>query len=138
MADKTITIDSSGIVYTDRHGLTHTITQNEDFGIGFTDTGDGGHYFGGHSTPNTTIACTDGFRLNVESTSFFNHTANGDLYDTGSIWFKEDDGSKNEWHVRFMTIDDADGIGVNNLDSAILERVDNPMITMTWTDETMA
>ena len=138
MSIRTFTIDVASLVYTDAGNLPHTITQNETFALDFTDTGTGGVYKGDGS--NTGIACTDGFLLEVEGDpAFTNFTvdANGAVTNPGYITFKEE-GRRCQWKVISVNFTDADGTGANNLVSITLERVDNPMITMTLTNVNMA
>ena len=138
MATRTFTIPASQI-YIDSDNEKHTITTSENFTLTLDDTGDGGNYYGGGT--NSNIACADGFKLNIELDARFTYfavTADGATKKPGSITFLEDGYARVIWDIRTLTLTDADGTGENNLASITLERRDNPMVSITWTNVTMA
>lgn len=136
--DATVTIDTGEMVYTDKGGQTHTVTNAETFVFDLIAATTGSNYQ--PLSSGNRLACTDGTDLHVISYptySSFNAAADATAQtNAGSIWFRENDGSECEWHIRTVTIDNVDE--PTEITAMTLERADNPMITMTLTTVTVA
>ena len=85
----------------------------------------------------SSLSLADGRKLTIDrkKTWFLLVTDNTYVSNQGSIWFEEDNGRPVEWKIRQIKVDNVDQPTLIN---AILERADDPMIKMTWTDITMA
>jgi hypothetical protein len=138
--DATVTVGASDITYTDRHEQTHVVNTNQTFVFELEAdqrTGTTGEVY---KVKTDTLTCVDGYKLEISTeggksqfTILDDATAE---INTGSLWFIEDDGYQAEWHIRTIEIDDIDQ--PTELTSAVLERVDNPSVAMTFGTMTMA
>ena len=138
MATKTFTLASANMVYTDRHNINHTITTDETFQMDMTDLGTSASY--GGLTSGSTMELESGEKIVLEGDSTFtfmlDEAANATAQlDAGSLWFTETDGYKAEWHIRSVTLDDADDPSTAIFE---LERVDAPIYSVDWTGITVA
>lgn len=134
----TVTIDTDEMVYTDKGGLKHTVTNAQTFGLLLSAATTGEDYK--INPANTSLSCTDGTTLEVMAYApFSNFNVAADAtqkLNAGSIWFREGDGSEVEWNIRSITIDDVDEPTV--ITEAVFERADQPVVTMTYTTVTVA
>lgn len=138
MAARTFTIDTANSpwVYSDGEKTTVSGTA-ETFVLTFTDTGDGGTYVGGGESD---IALANGDVLTIEQDgvfTFINHTANGALNNTGSIWVRINGGNREEVKVVSSNFADADGTGANNLAAITFEYPGKPY-QWSWANVNMA
>jgi hypothetical protein len=85
----------------------------------------------------SSLALDDGRKLKVDrQKSWFKLiTDNTYVYNQGSLWIEEDNGRPVEWKFRQVKVDNVDQPTLFN---AVLERGDDEMITMTFTDITMS
>lgn len=85
----------------------------------------------------SSLGLADGRKLTIDRKKTWFKLVTDDTYvsNQGSIWFEEDNGRPIEWKIRRIKVDNVDQPTLIN---AILERADDPMITMTWTNITMA
>ena len=116
---------------------TLTITQNQNFVLDLTDLGTAGEYKG--EATNSTMTLTNGEKIVLEADKAFTYmviNADGSaVLDPGDITIVETGNVRVRWHIRSCTLDDADNPGTAIF---ILERIDDPMQTMTWTGITVS
>ncbi len=121
--------------YIDRFGETHTITQNQTFTLDLTDLGTTGEYIGDNTSSEMT--CTDGTKINLEADKAFTYFVTGDgaMSIKGEICIVEEGKVRAHWRIRSMNIDDADNPATCE---CTLERVDDPMVAISWAGITVA
>lgn len=133
--DATVTIDTNEMTYTDRHEQTHVVNNAQTFVFELAAVSSVAKY----KVKTDTLTCVDGYKLEIstegEKSSFITGADATAATDAGSLWFIEDDGYQAEWHIRTVTINDIDE--PTELTAMVLERNDNPMVTMTLTTITM-
>lgn len=127
---KTVTIDTGEMIYTDFLGHTHTVTNAQTFTAFLAARGSVELW----KISADTLTCTDGttLRIDIDGTRTQWTTAADAAAkpNAGSIWFYENDGRHVEWKIRTITHSDIDGGSAGTITDTVLERVDNPMITM--------
>ena len=138
MAAKTFTHASataSERYYIDRFGRTLTITQNQTFTLDLTDLGTTGEYKGDNASSEMTL--TNGEKINLEADKAFTYfvTSDGDVAIKGELCFLETGNVRVHWRIRTMNIDDADNPSTC---SCVLERIDDPMTSISWSGITVA
>ena len=145
MADalRTITVDTASTPYIKSDGVATTINSTaETFTLQMTDLGSTTGYLTGGGTAVNNLALADGTRIQISLDPRFIQTAvltdATAKLNAGSLWISEDGGPEVEWHIRTITVTDVDGTGANNLATLAMERVDNPMISVTWSNLNMA
>ena len=114
-----------------------TITKDQNFVLDLTIKGTDGEYKG--DVTNSTMTLTNGEKIVLEADKAFTYMfidANGSaVLDPGDITIVETGNVRVRWHIRSCTLDDAD---VPTTAIFILERIDDPMQTMTWTGITVS
>ena len=129
---KTVTIDTSEMVYVDFLGNPHTVTNGQTFTVFLAARGSVELW----KVSDDTLLCTSGATIRIDiddaKTQFTSAADGAAKLNAGSIWFYENDGRHVEWKIRTITLSDIDGGGAGTITAGVLERVDNPMITMLW------
>jgi len=129
---KTVTIDTNEMVYTDVLGNRHTVTNAQTFTAFLAARGSVELW----KVSDDTLLCTDGTTIRIDIDGDFTQWTTGAdgaaKLNAGSVWFYENDGRHVEWKIRSITHSDIDGGGSGTITAGVLERVDNPMITMNW------
>ena len=135
MSTKTFTFPASQ-VWISRNQLRHTITTGQTFALDMTDDGSTAHYTGLVTTAEVTLV--DGLKIHLvgdPAKTYMNVTADTNVNNAGSLWFKDVDDSEIEIKIKNVDLDDAD---VPTTATFILEQAENPNIGMTWTSMTVA
>lgn len=129
---KTVTIDTGEMIYTDFLGNKHTVTNAQTFTAFLAARGSVELW----KISADTLLCTSGATIRIDidgaMTQFTSGADGAAKKNAGSIWFYENDGRHVEWKIRSITLSDIDGGGAGTITATVLERCDNPMITMTW------
>ena len=138
--DATVTIDTNEMTYIDRHEHAHVVTNAETFIMELALNADASSEDYTVSASGGSLALATGETLTFEADPVFSKftvaTDAAATTNAGSIWFRETDGYRAEWKIRTITIDNIDEPTV--ITAATFERVDNPMVTMTYTTVTVA
>ena len=118
---RTVTIDTSEMLYTDQNGIASYVNDASTFVIEISS---------GTFTVSTksalTLANGKKIKFDIKKTSFEADTDAEAKLNAGSIWIEEDNGHKSEWRIRTITFD---SVTTPTEFTIVMERVDNPMIT---------
>lgn len=139
LSDATLTIDTNEMTYIDSHGDSHVVNNAETIVF---DLSAGVFY-----APKTDdgLICTDGYTLYVEKDPTYSRflvvtDATAAVWPiAGTLAFIEDassGGGRVLWDIRSVTIDDIDE--PTELTEMVLERRDDPQVTITLTTITMS
>ena len=128
--DVEMIIDTNEMTYTEQNGQRSTIVDGSSI-IWDLIAGAGGAE-GYRVRRFTSLALSNGRSLGLDTANSF-FQVSGDAAATlnaGELWFIEDNGAIARWKFRSVTIDDVD---IPNQMTAVMERVDNTQITMSFT-----
>ena len=129
MASKTLTFGAGEFVYTSKDGVSHTITTSQTMTVDLTATG----YYKGVAGSSMTFTNANGpikLEADPNGSSWYLGSSTSAVLNPGMITFLENGFERTQWKIRTMTVDNST---TPTTLSAVLERVDNPMVTITWT-----
>lgn len=132
--DATVTIDTNEMTYTDQNGARSLVNNAETFVLDLAAVGTSEKCL---VVVPAILDLADGRRIRFDGlrSSFILDTNATAKVNCGSLWFEEENGYRAEWKIRTATLDDIDQPTALTM---VLERVDNPMITMTLTAVTVS